>query len=406
MKLNFLQTENFRNLCENPPEFSDGLNVLYGSNAAGKTNTLEAIYLFAAGKSFRTKSERDFIKHGEDFARVGICFDEANVKGRNMSVSFMNSGQGAKKAMFVEGNAVDRASEFLGNFRAVLFTPDHLELVKGAPEERRRLVDIALCQIRPGFVRALNQYSKILAQRNNYLKNAKIRGQKVDFDYLDVLNCQLASAGGVIIKQRGLYCESLCRYACDAYEKIAGGNEGLFVKYVSRVQAEDLSDEKACCDALYEMYKKSSRRDAELGRTSNGPHRDELVIYISKNEGNRDITEAICKACDDDDGNDADDNVFSSAASYAARTFGSQGQQRSAVLAIKMAEGEIVKEKCAEYPVFLLDDLFSELDNERRYRLCRMLEARQCIITACDKASIPEIEGRRIILVDGGKYNI
>ncbi len=400
MKLNFLQTENFRNLCENPPEFSDGINVLYGSNAAGKTNTLEAIYLFAAGKSFRTKSDKDFIKHGESFARASICFDEANVKGRNMSVSFMNSGQNAKKAMFVEGNAVDRASEFLGNFRAVLFTPDHLELVKGAPEERRRLVDIALCQIRPGFVRALNSYSKVLSQRNNYLKNTKIRGHKADFDYLDVLNKQLALTGGVIIKQRGLYCESLGGYAGKAYQSISGEKESLFVKYVSKVSCEDLSDEKACCEALYQMYRKTSQRDAELGRTSNGPHKDELLIYIAKNEQDGEIDKAVLEA----KGNLYDEDGLTGVSSFVARTFGSQGQQRSAVLAIKLAEGEIVKEKCGEYPVFLLDDLFSELDLARKNSLCRMLNERQCIITACDKASIPQLDTGRIILVSGGKY--
>lgn len=400
MELKFLKTENFRNLCDNPPEFSPGMNVLYGSNAAGKTNTLEAVYLFAAGKSFRTKSDKDFIKHGEGFARAGICFDTLNIKGRNMSVSFMNEGQTAKKAMFVEGGGVTRASEFLGIFRAVLFTPDHLELVKGAPEERRKLVDIALCQIRPSFVRALNDYSKVLAQRNNYLKNAKIRGQKVDFDYLDVLNSLLAAAGAVIIKQRGLYSESLCKYASDAYESISGQSESLFVKYATGIKCDELRDEAACREALYELYKKSSPRDAEIGRTSNGPHKDELIIYISKNEHNSEVARAISRAKELDE----NEGGFDEACAFAARTFGSQGQQRSAVLAIKMAEGEIIKEKCKEYPVFLLDDLFSELDTERRYRLCKMLDGRQCIITACDRASIPRLDNSRIIPVSGGKY--
>ena len=134
--------------------------------------------------------------------------------------------------------------------------------------------------------------------------------------------------------------------------------------------------------ALYSMYKASTDKDIESGRTSAGPHRDELMIYIAKNDTRQSFLESVERAASRDE----NDGIGTGAASYAARTFGSQGQQRSAVLAIKMAEGEIVRERCGEYPVFLLDDLFSELDTARRQRLCSMLEGRQCIITACDKA--------------------
>jgi len=400
MKLNTLKTENFRNLEENPPSFLPGINILFGSNAAGKTNTLEAIYLFAAGKSFRTKSDRDFIKHGENTARAEISYDGAGASGRSMSISFMNSGQNTLKGMFVEGNGVDRASEFLGNFRAVLFTPDHLELVKGAPEERRKLVDMALCQIKPRFVKALNEYGKVLAQRNNYLKNLKIRSLKADLDYLDVLNRLLSEAGGVVIKQRGLYCSNLQRYASKLYTDISCGKEQLFIDYISKAKIGDFSDEAQCVSALYSMYKASTDKDIESGRTSAGPHRDELMIYIAKNDTRQSFLESVERAASRDE----NDGIGTGAASYAARTFGSQGQQRSAVLAIKMAEGEIVRERCGEYPVFLLDDLFSELDTARRQRLCSMLEGRQCIITACDKASIPDIDDVNIVCVREGRY--
>ena len=172
MKLVALKTENFRNLSENPPMFHEGINVLYGDNAAGKTNTLEAIYLFATGKSFRTRNEKDFIRHGQDYARAEIKFESAGMC-REMSVAYLANGQKAVKGMQIGGISVDRVSEFLGNFRAVLFTPDNLELVKGAPEERRRLIDMALCQIQPRFVKSLNEYAKVLSQRNNYLKSLK-----------------------------------------------------------------------------------------------------------------------------------------------------------------------------------------------------------------------------------------
>ena len=400
MTLRNLKTLNYRNLTDNPPEFCDGLNILYGANAAGKTNTLEAIYLFAAGKSFRTRSDRDFIAKGKEFAHAEICYDIGSIKGKTMAINFLASGQNTLKAMMVENCQVEKASEFLGNFRAVLFTPDHLELVKGAPEERRRLVDMALCQIKPRFVKALNEYAKVLAQRNNYLKNVKIRAQKADEEYLDVLNRLLASAGAVIVKQRGLYCQNLDKHASDVYGKITSDKERLFINYVSKAKIADVSNESGCADALYRMYQTNTHKDIELGRTSFGPHRDELMIYIGKSGDNKQFLESVSDAFQSDKY-----ETQTALSSLAARTFGSQGQQRSAVLAIKMAEGEIVKELCGEYPVFLLDDLFSELDAQRRTRLCSMLQERQCIITSCDRTSIPNMSSMKIINVKDGKYS-
>ncbi len=391
MKLNTLNTENFRNLVENPPAFDGGINVLFGNNAAGKTNTLEAIYLFATGKSFRTRNEKEFIRHGEGYARAEIEYESDSLI-RRMSVTYMASGQKAVKGMQIEGASVDRVSEFLGNFRAVLFTPDHLELVKGAPEERRRLIDMALCQIKPRFVKSLNDYTKVLAQRNNYLKSLKFSGKQADLDYLDVLNTQLSKAGAVIIKQRGLYSEKLSLLSEMAYSSLTGGNESLYAKYISRANITDMSDENECADALYRMYKSDTAHDIELGKTSHGPHHDELMIYVAKKgEGERFLEEAR---------QIPEENL----SEYAARSFGSQGQQRSAVLSIKAAEGEIIKEKCGEYPVFLLDDLYSELDDSRRERLSEMFLGKQCIITCCDRAALPKSTGANVINVSEGRY--
>lgn len=390
MILKTLKTQNFRNLVENPPEFHEGINVLFGDNAAGKTNTLEAIYLFATGKSFRTRSEKDFIRHGEDFARAEIGY-ENSLLCRTMSVTYMANGKTALKGMQIEGTGVDRVSEFLGNFRAVLFTPDHLELVKGAPEERRRLIDMALCQIQPRFVKSLNEYAKVLAQRNNYLKSIKFSGKAADLDYIDVLNAQLSKAGAVVTRQRGLYSEKLSSLSGEMYTRLTGGSESLYAKYISRA-ASDLSDEAEIAKSLYNMYKRDTSHDIELGKTSHGPHHDELMIYVAKKgEGEKFIE-------------DAKEIPEESLSEYAARSFGSQGQQRSAVLAIKLSEGEIVKEKCGEYPVFLLDDLFSELDDKRRQKLSEMFLDKQCIITCCDRAALPKSTDMFVINVSEGKY--
>lgn len=391
MRLLTLKTENFRNLSENPPKFCDGINVLYGNNAAGKTNTLEAVYLFATGKSFRTRNESDFISHSKNFSRLEIEY-EKNSLLRSMSVTYVKNGSKTVKGMQVEGAGVDRVSEFLGNFRAVLFTPDHLELVKGAPDHRRRLVDMALCQIKPRFVKSLNDYSKVLMQRNNYLKGIKLAGKKADLDYLDVLNKQLSDAGAVITKQRGMYCEKLNEVSQSMYALLTGNAEQLYARYVSRANLDAFEDENQISEALYSMYKADTQKDIEQGKTRHGPHHDELMLYVAKKE-EKDLIYKEQKECFDNDLCD-----------YAARTFGSQGQQRSAVLAIKLAEGEIIKEKCGEYPVFLLDDLYSELDISRRERLSQMFCGRQCIITCCDKAALPESTDFNIVKVDGGKY--
>ncbi len=391
MFIKTLKTENFRNLVSNPPEFSPGMNVLFGNNAAGKTNTLEAIYLFAAGKSFRARSEKDFIRHGENFARAEIEY-ACSAFERKMSVTYALAGAKAVKGMQIEGTQVDRVSEFLGNFRAVLFTPDHLELIKGAPEERRRLVDMALCQIKPRYVKSLNEYAKVLGQRNNYLKGLKFRSAKPDMDYIDVLNRQLSFAGAVITKQRGLYCSVLSRLAGEAYAGLTGGKEVLKAVYVSRAVREDVSDEARNAELLYKMYSADTPRDVELCKTSHGPHHDELMIYVAPSGREKSFLEEAMA--------DGGENL----AEFAARSFGSQGQQRSAALAIKFAEGEIVKDRCGEYPVFLLDDLFSELDDARRERLSEMFSDKQCIITCCDRAALPNKGDMSIITVRDGQY--
>ena len=175
MLIKKLETRNYRNLTGTLPPLSDGINVLCGQNAAGKTNTLEAMFLFACAKSFRTSREKELISRGAESADVQMTLQKgANL--RHMSVNYTGNGASVTKHMSVDGFAVQKTSEFLGIFRAVLFTPDHLSLVKGGPEERRKLTDLALCQIRPRYVSALNEYEKVLSQRNAYLKKLKISG--------------------------------------------------------------------------------------------------------------------------------------------------------------------------------------------------------------------------------------
>ncbi len=393
MLIKQLSTESFRNLDGNLPPLCDGINILYGQNAVGKTNTLEALFMFAAGKSFRTSKEKELIMRGKHTACCSLLFEKCGIDKR-LQLLLLSDGVSVKKRMSVDGEPVTRASEFLGQFRAVLFTPDHLSLIKGGPEERRHLVDLALCQIRPRYVKSLNEYEKILSQRNNYLRKAKYGEIKADFDLLEVLSLQLANAGSVIARQRSLFCQHLCENACQMYAKLTGDREKLFVKYSGFSKVLDMQDEKESAKAMYELYKKNMQNDLSLGRTFYGVHRDELMIYIAHNEKNFD--EALEEY--------GDESVSQKKAMLAARSFGSQGQQRSAVMALKLAEGEIIKQLTQEYPVFLLDDLFSELDNSRRERLMELIRDRQTVITCCDISVLPKSSDVKLICVNNGRY--
>lgn len=386
MRLLSIKTSGYRNLAGETLELSDGINLLYGKNASGKTNTLECAYVFASGKSFRTRHESELIKRGEQTARADIVLERAGRK-ENMSVIWHSSREkGFVKRLMYGGYEVPKASEFLGIFRAVLFTPDHLSLIKGSPEERRRFMDIALSQLQPRYVYCMNSYLKILAQKNAYLKNAMITG-RTDDSYAEILNEQLSKAAAVLIKQRSGFADMLRGFASDIYSELSLSKEKLDVKYISSVK-QDLSDLQATEKRMMEIY--SADRESELrqGKTIHGPHRDDLMVYIASNT-------------DNGENGVLDETDISE---LAARTFGSQGQQRSAVLAIKLAEGEIFKSITGEYPVFLLDDLLGELDSDRRKMLMSLIENRQAIITCCDKDAMPDVKGVNAVHVSGGKY--
>jgi len=390
MKLISLKTSGYRNLCGEALELSDGINLLYGSNAAGKTNTLECVYIFASGKSFKTTHEAELIKKGGNTASAGIVIEKDGYN-EDMSVIWHNSKEkGYVKRMLYRGCEVPKMSEFLGVFRAVLFTPDHLSLIKGSPDERRRLMDVALSQMQPRYIHFMNSYLKILSQKNSYLKQAQLTG-RVDEDYLDILNEQLAKAAAVVIKQRSGFAERLCEYAADMYSKISGSKEALDVKYVSATK-KNFSDTAYTENRLIEIYKKEKDTEIRNGRTYYGPHRDDLMIYISSGQPF------------DDSAAEQTENGENAIGEFAARTFGSQGQQRSAVLAIKLAEGEICKSITGEYPVFLFDDLLGELDNERRSCLASLIRDRQAIITCCDRDAMPDMKNIASVRVADGRY--
>lgn len=388
MRLLSIKTSGYRNLFGETLELSDGINLLYGGNAAGKTNTLECAYVFASGKSFRAKHESELIARGRQTARADIMLERGGFC-EDMSAIWHNSREkGFVKRLLYRGCEVPKTSEFLGIFRAVLFTPDHLSLIKGSPEERRRLMDVALSQLQPRYVYKMNEYLKILSQKNAYLRQAQYSGN-ADGDYLDVINAQLAKAAAVVIKQRSGYAEMLAGYAGGFYSGISDSKEILSVKYISATK-NGFSDTEYTEHKLFEIYRNEKETELRNGRTYYGPHRDDLMIYISKGtSAGADVS---------------DEEIKSGGAELAAKTFGSQGQQRSAVLALKLAEGEICRSITGEYPVFLLDDLLGELDSQRRHFLAELIKDRQAIITCCDRDAMPDIKNISAVCVADGKY--
>lgn len=399
MFLESIATERYRNLAGETLSLSEGINLLYGKNAAGKTNTLECAYLFASGRSFRTRHEAELIRHGADSARAEICLNRDGRRERMALLWRTEPGRGTVKRMLYQGYEVAKASEFLGIFRAVLFTPDHLSLIKGSPEERRRFMDIALSQLAPRYVRCLNEYLTVLAQKNAYLKKAAFSG-RVDGDYLEVVNAQLAKTAAVLIRQRSSFAGQLRQFAGEFYAHLSGARETLDVKYLS-VTKRDFADLEFTETKLGEIYRADREAELRTGRTLHGPHKDDLVIYLS---GTAAASENAVSVLTEKNGEDVPENTENAVSEFAARTFGSQGQQRSAVLAIKFAEGEIFKSLTGEYPVFLLDDLLGELDGERREVLIHLIRDRQAIISCCDRGALPDMADVSAVHVVNGRY--
>jgi DNA replication and repair protein RecF len=373
--------ENFRNIEKCDINFRCGVNLLHGDNAQGKTNAVEGIYLFSRGKSFRAREDSELIRFGKEGFRIYIEYEDKNKKG-----SFEYALFGKERLRKKNGYKVSKISEMIGDFKAVLFYPDDLTLVKGGPEERRRFVDISISQISPRFVHCLNDYARLLAQKNAILKDGA-RGGRVDKDYLAVINEGLAEASSVIVRQRAGFCEKLYGHAQRIYGEISDDKELLGMRYVSQTR-RDFSDTEYTKNAYLALYDKYYESDLKNGVSGVGPHRDDIYFYVGKS---MELTEELSA-----------DDLFDS--SHTARAFGSRGQQRSVVLSLKLAQGELFKELCGEYPVFLLDDVFSELDFARRDYILKGSSDRQVIITCCDCDILGSFRGYNRIFVENGKY--
>lgn len=348
MKVNKIILGNFRNYINLTLTFTNSINIFIGENAQGKTNILEAIYYAAMGHSHRTNTDAELIRWQQDSASISIIFSRLNIES---SLLFkFNSNQ--KKEIIVNNYTI-KPKELIGLLNVVLFSPEDLMLIKGMPNMRRRFLDIEISQVSPAYYQQLSKYNRIVAQRNTLLK--KIRENKEQPDMLDAWDEQLAIVGSQIVKKRQIAVKKLAMLANLMHRKITDNKENLTVIYHKHgIDGKDL-------DSLASEYSRKlvelRQNDIWRGSTSVGPHRDDLILSVN---------------------------------GINLRTYGSQGQQRTGVLALKLAELEFIKSETGEYPVLLLDDVMSELDASRREHLIAFIQDRiQTFITATEEKYFP-----------------
>lgn len=348
MRLISLELNGFRNIKASRVVFDEGVNILCGKNAQGKTNIIEAVRFFSECRSFRGASEKEIIRSGDTAANVTAEFEKEN-RVQTAQVRFFTE---KRREIYLNGGKV-QPKELIGKFNSVLFYPEQLTLIKNGPDNRRRFTDVSVCQIRPVYYSLLVQFTRVLAQRNALLKSGDVRT-------LDIWDERFAKLSFLVTKTRENYISKLEKYSAPIASEISGGKEELKLRYVHSCYAENESE-------IFDMLVKNRERDRELGYTSVGAHKDDFETYLN------------------------DKNV---------KIYGSQGQQRSCVMAFKLAEAEIIGEVCDEYPLILLDDVFSELDTDRRNYITERIVGKQVIITSCDP--IPSLTDANLIHVENG----
>ena len=334
------EISNYRNIGHAELEFCDSVNVLFGMNGQGKTNILESIFLLSGAKSFRKSKDRDLIRNDEI---VSIIKDEFEAFGRKQQIELKINDDGRRASL--NRGTQGPASKLAGSFLCSVFSPEHLSLVKGAPEIRRTFMDTLLCQISPGYLASLKLYTRLLIQKNNLLKD--MRSIAAAYDLIEVFDQQLAEEGYKITKMRYDLCSEIVKDYSEYYRSVSSSDEEVDFKYVSTLaDSNELSVE-----TVLKIYKENQKEDVIRGYCGAGPHRDDIYMTINGQD---------------------------------MRVYASQGQQRSAVLALKMTEAEYMEKKTGEKPILLLDDVLSELDSTRQDRLIEKLKGFQSVITCCD----------------------
>ena len=330
---------NFRNYEKQEINFKKNINIFYGENAQGKTNIIESIFLCSLGKSFRTNKDNEMIKFNEEDAIIEINYQKKDREG-NIKIEL-----GKKKNIFVNGVKIKKLSELLGNLNIVIFKPDDINVLRGAPEDRRKFLNMMISQLRPNYAHILNLYLKTLLERNKYLKEVQEKNN-LNESLLEVYDEKLVDYGMKIYNYRKEFIEKISEKIPKIHNKITDGKEDINIKYISECDSRE---------KYFDILKQRRKLDIIRGSTTKGIHRDDFVIYIDNKEVN---------------------------------IYGSQGQNRTAILSLKLSELQVIYDEIGEYPVLLLDDFMSELDDKRRENFLNNIYDTQVIITGTEKINI------------------
>ena len=353
MKIESIEIENFRNIENLKLDFDD-VNIIWGENAQGKTNLIEAIYLFTGSKSFRGVRDKELVEFKKESAKLKIEFEN---KSRKQNAELIIKGRRTAKLNGIEKKSATALGDEL---KAVIFSPVHLSMVKDGPIERRKFIDNSLCQLKSNYRSVLKEYNRCLAQRNMLLKDMKNNAN---------LDKNLAKSGAKIIYQREKYIEALLPFATEIFDGLSKGREKIDLKLQCGFECKD----KSVAEIENELTKLliSGRNSDILNRiTTSGPHRDDMEILINEKS---------------------------------ARLYASQGQQRSCVLALKLAEASLLKEMTDDEPLALLDDVMSELDESRQDYILNHIKNWQVFITCCDANTVLRLKKGKTFHIENGR---
>ncbi|WZX99815.1 DNA replication/repair protein RecF [Bacillus sp. FSL W7-1360] len=339
MYIRSLALASYRNYSQLSVSFDPGINILQGENAQGKTNILEAIFVAALAKSHRVVKDKQLIQIDKTFARVNV---KVSKRTQDVELDFILSHKG--KHGKINGLQQRRLSEYVGNLNVVMFAPEDLALVKGSPQVRRRFIDMELGQMSPIYLQHLTQYSQVLKQRNVLLKKLQVQTTSSSLMMmLDVLTEQLIIEAAVIMHKRAQFLQQLQQWAQVIHEKMSRKQEILKLRYLPSVEVSDKENLSKIKEELHSAYKQKKMLEVKRGITLFGPHRDDMAISVNEMD---------------------------------VHTYGSQGQQRTAALSIKLAEIDLIYAETGEFPVLLLDDVLSELDRHRQSQLLETIDNR------------------------------
>ena len=351
-----IKLKNFRNYSTQEIKLTNGINLFFGNNAQGKTNILESIFLCSMGKSFRARKDKELILFNENNTTIEIDYQK---KDRTGNIKY-NIGE--NKNIFINNLKIKKMSELLGNINIVLFSPEDINIIKDGPSNRRKFLNMLISQIRPNYIYTYNLYLKILEQRNGYLKNINIENKNDEL--LDIYDEKLAECASSIYNYREEFINKIKEKIQEIHKQVTKEKEIIKLKYIS-----DCDNKENYINEL----KQKRNQDIERGYTSLGIHRDDIYFFI--NGKKIDI-------------------------------YGSQGQQRTSILSLKLAELEIIKDEIGEYPILLLDDFMSELDNERKINLLKYIKNTQIIITCTEDINIENVKINKYEVKEGKVFKI